>query len=192
MSTPGPRTSRAYRDRRQVGSRSPETAESVPKGKAVRFAQSLLHLSRLSIEHRVAELRDRRISPDDDVAWWEATTALNRAIRRQGSGHHAAMAAHLASQALLAAASRTGLALSPDVTALARSAGEVARLLVVWDLHSAAADYLTRGWEDLLPLAAPPCPLRRRRRERKGITGAHARSDEKATHTFRHTHGAAW
>jgi hypothetical protein len=140
MSTPGTLTSRTDRDRR-----------------AVRFARSLLHLSRLSIERRAAELKDRRISPDDDVAWWEATTALNRAIRRQGSGHQAAMAAHLASQALLAAASRTGLALSPDVTALARSAGEVARLLVVWDLHT-AADYLTRGWEDLLPPAAPPAP----------------------------------
>jgi hypothetical protein len=156
--TPGPRIRRTHRDRRQVGCRPPETAESIRQGTAVRFAQSLLHLSRPSIEHRVAELRARRISPDDDVAWWEATTALNRAIRRQGAGHRAAMAGHLASQALLAAATRTGLALSPDITALARSAGEVARLLVVWDLRSTAADYLTRGWEGLLPPAASSAP----------------------------------
>ena len=133
--------------------------EAPPAKPAVHFAQSLRHLSRWSVEHRAAELTARRNSPGDDVAWWEATTALNRAIRRHGIGHQAAMAAHLASQALLAAASRTGLALSPEVTALARSAGEVGRLLVVRDLNTSAAGYLTRGWDDLLPPALPPGPF---------------------------------
>jgi hypothetical protein len=125
---------------------------------AMRFAQSLLHLSRSRIELQAAGLK-ARTSPDDDLAWWEATMALNRALGRRGTGHDAAMAAHLASQAVLTAATRTGLSLSPDVTAVARSAGEVARVLVAEDLNATAADYLARGWEDLLiPPADPPSP----------------------------------
>lgn len=161
--TPRPRTTRANRDRRWVGPRPPETAETIPyQGiNAVRFAQSLLHLSRPRIELQVAGLKTRRTSPDDDVAWWEATMALNRALRRRGAGHEAAMAAHLASQAVLAAATRTGLASGPDVTAVARSAGEVARVLVAGDLSTTGAGYLARGWEDLLiSPAGPPSPSR--------------------------------
>jgi len=125
---------------------------------AMRFAQSLLHLSRSRIELQAAGLK-ARTSPDDDLAWWEATMALNRALHRRGTGHDAAMAAHLASQAVLAAAARTGLPMSPDVAAVARSAGEVARVLVAEDLDARAAGYLARGWEDLLiPPADPPSP----------------------------------
>jgi hypothetical protein len=144
-----------------VGLRPPETAGTTPNQAigAVRFAQSLLHLSRTSIELQAAGLKTRRTSPDDDVAWWEATMALDRALRRRGRGHEAAMAAHLASEAVLAAASRTGLDLGPDVTAVARSAGEVARVLVAGDLSTTGAGYLARGWENLLiPPAAPPSP----------------------------------
>ena len=159
--TPRPRTTRASRDRRWVGPRPPETVETIPyQGiNAVRFAQSLLQMSRPRIELQAAGLKTRRTSPDDDVAWWEATMALNRALRGRGTGHEAAMAAHLASQAVLAAATRTGLALSPDVTAVARSAGEVARVLVAGDLNATGAGYLARDWEDLLiPPADPPSP----------------------------------
>lgn len=159
--TPRHRATRTSRDRRPVGLRPPETAETIPDQSigAVRFAQSLLHLSRASIELQAAGLKTQRTSPDDDVAWWEATMALNRALRRRGSGHEAAMAAHLASQAVIAAATRTGLALGPDVTAVARSAGEVARMLVAGDLNTTGAGYLARGWENLLmPPAAPPSP----------------------------------
>lgn len=140
---------------------APEPTEATPHQDigAVRFARSLLHLSRPRIELQAAGLKARRTSPDDDLAWWEATLALNRAVRRQGTGHGAAMVAHLASQAVLAAATRTGLALSPDVTAVARSAGEVARVLVAGDLNTSAAGYLARGWGDLLiPPADPLSP----------------------------------
>ncbi|MDQ3946921.1 MAG: hypothetical protein M3357_17555 [Actinomycetota bacterium] len=118
-------------------------------------------MSRARIELHAAGLKARRDSPDDDVAWWEATMALNRTLRRRGTGSRAAMAAHLASQAVLAAATRTGLALSPDITAVARSAGEVARMLAAGDLNTTRAGYLARGWEDLLiPLAEPASPSR--------------------------------
>lgn len=151
--TPPRRTSR---DRRPIGPRLPEAASIPVPRQAVsvaRFAQSLLELSRPSIERQVTGLK-ARTSPDDDVAWWEATTALNRALRRQGTGRQAAMAAHRASQAVLAAASRTGLALTPDIMAVARSAGEAARVLVAGDMNTTGAGYLARGWEALLILPA--------------------------------------
>lgn len=127
---------------------------------ALRFTQSLLHMSRARIEWQATGLAARRASPDDDMAWWDATIALNRALRRRGTGQQAAMAAHLASQAVLAAATRTGLAVGPDVAAVARSAAEVARMLAAGDVNATGAGYLARGWEDLLtPPADPsPCP----------------------------------
>ncbi len=159
--TPRHRATRTGGERRPVGLRPPETAGAIVEqgSGAVRFAQSLLHLSRTGIEGQAAGLRARRTAPDDDVAWWQATMALNRALRRGGRGHQAAVAAHLASQAVLAAATRTGLTLGPDVTAVARSAGEVARVLVAGDLNTTGAGYLARGWEDLLnPPAGLPSP----------------------------------
>lgn len=123
---------------------------------ALRFTQSLLHLSRARIELHAAGLNARRSSADDDVDWWEATLALNRTLRHGGTGPQAAMAAHLAAQAVLAAATRTGLGLNPDVAAVARSAGEAARALAAGEPDTPGAGYLTRGWEDLLiPLAEP-------------------------------------
>jgi hypothetical protein len=159
--TPAPGTGRSSRDRRRAGTRPPETAATISHQgvDAARFAQSLLHLSRPNIGHLVARLNARRTSPDDDVAWWDATTSLDRTLRHRGAGHQAAMAAHLASQATLAAATRTGLALSPDVVAVARSAGEVARVLVAGDMSTTGARYLARGWEQLLlPPADSPTP----------------------------------
>jgi hypothetical protein len=158
--SPSPRTTRANRERRWAGHRPPETAETIADQclAAVRFAQSLLHLSRPRIELHAVWLETRRASPDDDLAWWAATMALDRALRRRGTGHEAAMAARLASQAVLAAATRTGLASGPDVNAVARSAGEVARALAAGDLSTAGADYLARGWEDLISPAGPPSP----------------------------------
>jgi hypothetical protein len=162
--TPRRRTTRASRDRRWAGPGQPKTAEAISHQRidAARFNQSLLHMSRPKIELQAAGLRTRGASPGDDVAWWEATMALDEILRRRGASHGAAMAAHLASQAVLVAATRTGLALGPDVIAVARSAGEVARVLAAGDLNTSGASYLARGWEDLLISAAesdsPPGP----------------------------------
>ncbi len=155
---PRPRTSPAGRQHHYAGPRSAEAPDTIPgQGiSALRFTQSLLHLNRARIELHAAGLNARRTSPDDDVAWWEATLALNRTLRHGGTGPQAAMAAHLAAQAVLAAATRTGLGLNPDVAAVARSAGEAARVLAAGDLNTTGAGYLTRGWEDILiPLAEP-------------------------------------
>lgn len=170
--TPPPGTSRTSQDRRRVRPRPPEPAVTIPHPGigAARFAQSLLHLNRPSIERQVARLRARRTFPGDDVAWWEATTALNRALRRRDIGHQAAMAAQLASQAMLAAATRTGLALRPEVLAAARSAGEVARLLVAGDMNGTGASYLARGWEDFLFPQTPRLAVNQRKNEQRSRT----------------------
>ena len=154
--TPSFGSIRTSRDRRPVGPRPPEAASIPVPRQAVsvaRFAQALLDMDRPSIERQAARLT-ARTSPDDDVAWWEATMDLNRALRHQRTGRQAAMAAHRASQAVLVAAGRTGLALSPDILAVARSAGEAARALVAGDMNITGAGYLTRGWEALLILPA--------------------------------------
>jgi hypothetical protein len=167
--TPRLRTARAKPRSATGRPRPPETASPspVPRISAIRFARSLLQLSRPRIERQAADLEIRRSAAEDDVAWWEATMALNRSLRRQGVGHEAAMAAHLASQAVFAAANRSGLALGPDVTALARSEGEAARALVAGNLDATGAGYLTRDWQDfLIPPADPPLPRWTRRRER--------------------------
>ena len=181
--TPPPRTSR---DRRRICPSPSEPAVTIshPGIGAVRFAQSLLHLSRPSIERLVAQLKARRTFSGDDVAWWEATTALNRALRRRDIGHQAAMAAQLASQAMLAAATRTGLALSPDVLAAARSAGEVARVLVAGGMNRTGAGYLVRGWEEVLvppaEFQAPSEPAGADDRQRHGSPRTSARAGDAA------------
>ena len=156
--SPRPGTNPASRQRGCAGPGPAQAPATIPgQGiSALRFTQSLLHLSRARIELHAAGLKARRSSPDDDVAWWEATLALNRTLRHGGTGPHVAMAAHLAAQAVLAAATRTGLGLNPDVAAVARSAGEAARVLAAGDLNTTGAGYLIRGWEDILvPLAEP-------------------------------------
>ena len=152
------RTTRGSRDRRWAGPGQPKMAEGISHQHidAARFTQSLLHMSRPRIELQAAGLRTRGTSPGDDVAWWEATVALDQVLRRRGASHGAAMAARLASEAVLVAATRTGLALGPDITAVARSAGEVARVLATGDLNTTGVGYLARGWEDLLISAAEP------------------------------------
>jgi hypothetical protein len=165
---PHRRSTQPSQDRQRVGPR-PQPSETVTSQSigVVRFIHSLLHLSRARIELQAAGLRAGRTSPDDDVAWWQATVALDRALHGRDPWHKAAMAAHLASQAVLAAAGRNGLAMGPDVTAVARSAGEMARVLAAGDLNTTGAGYLAHGWEDLLKSAAephaPPAPAGGRR-----------------------------
>jgi hypothetical protein len=67
--TPRPRVTRPYRDRRSAGHRPPAPPETLTHQAigAVRFAQSLLNLSRPGIERQVAGLKTRRSSPDDDA-----------------------------------------------------------------------------------------------------------------------------
>lgn len=115
------------------------------------FIHALVHLDGARIERQAAVLEARRPSEDDDIAWWDATLMLDRSLRRAGLKRRAAMVSHLAAHAVLDAAARAGLAPTAEVSAVARSAAEAARVLAAGDLINAgSARYLSRDWRDLL------------------------------------------
>ena len=116
------------------------------------FLRSLRRLSASDIVRIAARVREDR-DRGDDLAWWQATLALDRSVRRQQRSIGAATAAATAVRAVVASAGHAGLAASAaDVTDAARSAAEVARTLVAED---AAADpcYFFHRWE---PIVDPP------------------------------------
>jgi hypothetical protein len=116
------------------------------------FLRSLQRLSASEIIKVAAGVREERAG--DDLAWWQATLALEHSVRRQQRSVGAAAAATTAARQLVTAASHDGLAAdAADVADAARSAAEVARTLVAED---AAADpcYFFRGWERIIDI--PP------------------------------------
>src|SRR2546430_4278688 len=70
-------------------------------------------------------------SAADEVDWWRATIAIDRALKQSGRARAAAVAASSASRAVLTAAAAAGMDLpDPGATAVARAAGYVARGMV--------------------------------------------------------------
>jgi hypothetical protein len=101
---------------------------------------------------------ERRRGIDDDMAWWHATMALERGLRRTHRLRRAATAARIASEAVFAAARRARRQPDdPDILVVARAASEVARALVAGD---ADLRVFLRSWEAVraLSASAPRCP----------------------------------
>ena len=91
------------------------------------------HLSSLTLsEIQVCASRIKASeSAADDVAWWRATLAVDRALTRAGKGRAAGLAASAAAATVRDAAERGGARLpNPEVTCVARSAASVARALI--------------------------------------------------------------
>jgi len=83
------------------------------------------------IRQVAAGIREVTETAAGEVAWWRATLAVEREIRRVHALPVAAMVAHRAAAAVTDRADRAGIALpDPDVTTVARTAGEAARALV--------------------------------------------------------------
>lgn len=81
--------------------------------------------------HRVAKALDLE-SIADEVDWWRATIAIDRAVRHARCSREAARAAAHASELVQASARRAGFSLpDAEVTKVARAAAEVARGLAV-------------------------------------------------------------
>jgi len=77
--------------------------------------------------HRIARALDLD-SLADEVDWWRATIAIDRAIRQRRCTRQAARAAATAAELVRASALRAGFELPDrDVTKVARAAAEVAR-----------------------------------------------------------------
>lgn len=121
------------------------------------FLRSLRLLSASDIVRVAARVRAHR-DRGDDLAWWQATLALERSVRRQQRSIGAAAGAAAANRAVVAAAGRAGLeADAADVAEAARAAAEVARTLVAEDA-SADPCYFLDGWEPIVELPAwAPC-----------------------------------
>jgi hypothetical protein len=124
---------------------------------ARRFIRALVHLSAEDLRLLGQALGGPHTHRADDVAWWQAIVALDRALRRCGRARLAAAAAGAASQAVISAAARHGMsAADDDVRAVARGAAEVARVLVAGEAEPPTAECLLRGWGAFLPHRTPP------------------------------------
>jgi hypothetical protein len=128
------------------------------------FIRTLSHLSAQDLGGLAVGIRNSH-KTDDEMAWWRATVALDRELRRQRRSVQSAQAARAATQAVFAAAVRARIhdaeaEAEADVTAVANSAREVARALVADDAIS-DPDYFFRGWERFLPVATAALPQRR-------------------------------
>jgi uncharacterized protein YjeT (DUF2065 family) len=148
----------AYVFRREV-----KTVARVETDDARRFIRALVHLSAEDLRLLGQALRARHTQRADDVAWWQAIVALDRALRRCGRARLAAAAAGAASQAVISSAARHGMsAADDDVRAVARGAAEVARVLVAGEAELPTAECLLLGWEGFLPCRTPPPESHRR------------------------------
>jgi hypothetical protein len=117
------------------------------------FLRALHDLSATDIARIAAGIRCQQ-DDGDDLAWWQATLLMDRSVRRQRRSIGAAAAATAATRAVAAAGARAGLAAdSREVADAARSAADVARVLVAEDA-SADPCFFLHGWEPIVNLPA--------------------------------------
>ncbi len=115
------------------------------------FIGRLTRLSAGEIAALAARVCARHDNVDDDVAWWNATVAVDRSLRQHGASSRSALVAGAAEHAVVEAARRAKLDPSaPEVVAVARAAADLARALVAGE-PSADACYFFDGWGAVLP-----------------------------------------
>lgn len=111
----------------------------------------LRQLSVAEIRAIAESIRAGCASGEDDAAWWDATLAVERALRRAGRNRQASLAAFVAARAVEAAARDAGiLGEDPDVREVARAASMIARALVAGELGHPQTAYLLKGCERLV------------------------------------------
>ncbi len=104
-------------------------------------------------------------SAGDEVDAWRATITIDRALRLSGARRAAAHAAYSASQTVIAAAERPRVLVpDPEITAVARSAAELARAIVGGAARRRSCSRLWRSGRNTcvaLVLSAPDLPAHR-------------------------------
>lgn len=116
------------------------------------FIRRLSNLSAAEIEALSA--RVVRVVGDDDLAWWRATIAVDRSVRRLHRSNRSAGAAGAAARAVTTAARRASVDPTTDaVTRLAKAAADAARALVAED-DGVEACYFLDVWASVVEL--PP------------------------------------
>ena len=115
----------------------------------IEFCHRLEGLDEGDIAAIAAGLRDDLDSADAEVAWWRATIAITSELRRLHRTREASVAAHRVTAAVLASPGAS-TADRDDVTAVARAAAEVARVLVAGDgleVPASVRDPLLHPWQ---------------------------------------------
>lgn len=103
--------------------------------------------------HHVAKALDME-SLTDEVDWWRATIAIDRAIRHTKCSRQAARAASDAVEHVQACARRVGFRLPDDeVTRVARAAAEVARGLAAGPSTQPIVRLLLEPWSTVVAFA---------------------------------------
>lgn len=89
----------------------------------------------------------------DEVDWWRATIAIDRAVRHARVTRHAARAASLAAEHVQVRAEQGGVALpDDDVTRVARAASEIARGLTAGPATQPIVLLLLEPWSVVVPV----------------------------------------
>lgn len=89
----------------------------------------------------------------DEVDWWRATIAIDRAIRHARVTRHAARAAAQASELVQERAEQGGVTLpDDDVTRVARAAAEIARGLTAGPVTQPIVLLLLEPWAAVVPI----------------------------------------
>jgi hypothetical protein len=119
------------------------------------FTDVLGRMTATDIHRVAAALEQQRGTAAGDVDWWEATIAIERALKIAHRTRAAAAVACGASRAVQHAAVLCGVEL-PDngVTAVARAAAEVARGLAAGPGLENSVSVLLASWDSLLAPAA--------------------------------------
>jgi len=120
----------------------------------VDLPQFLAALDRLTAAdiHLVAKSLDSE-SLADEVDWWRATIAIDRAIRHARITRHAARAAAQAAELVQDRAEQGGIVLpDDDVTRVARAAAEIARGLTAGPATQPIVLLLFEPWASVVPL----------------------------------------
>jgi hypothetical protein len=89
----------------------------------------------------------------DEVDWWRATIAIDRAVRHARVTRHAARAAARAAEVVQARATQAGVPLpDDDVTRVARAAAEIARGLTAGPATQPMVRLLCEPWAVVVPV----------------------------------------
>lgn len=116
------------------------------------FTRQLRRMSGTQILEVAAELRGMFGSAAGEVAWWRATVAVERTLRRERRSRVGGRAAHEATLAVMTAARRSGVtdAHRDEVTLVARAAGDVARALAAGPAGEIHVAELLRPWRPVI------------------------------------------
>jgi len=123
------------------------------------FARGLREMSPTDIHAVAAGLEAWHQTVQHEVAAWRLTMSIDRTLRRMRCARAGSAAAQRAQRAVLCAASHAaGKLPEAEVTLVARTAGDVARGLVVREALPTDAADLLEGWVALFPTAVTATP----------------------------------